>query len=222
MICTDRIDEIVEGARRGGRPGESLDAHLAVCAECNERWKAECELTAQFRVMRMYALARRPERPARSLDRRGETLLREFERVHSRKPFAANVSSWAWTLAAAAALLLAVGVGRELGQRTRGYQPATQTRSTSLTRGARQTGSILYEASADAGSLSAEEFIAVPYAPPLATGEMVRVVRTDLYPEALASMGIDVSPEWAGNMAADVVVGQDGFPRAVRLAESSQ
>jgi hypothetical protein len=35
-------------------------------------------------------------------------------------------------------------------------------------------------------------------------------------------MGIDVNPAWSGDMAADVVVGEDGFPRAVRLAENVQ
>jgi hypothetical protein len=222
MICTDRIEEIVESARRGGKPDADLDAHLASCSECSERWKAECELTSHFRVMRIHALARRPAGPARFLDRNGETLVREFERRHSKTPMATRAASWAWTLAAAAALLLAVGVGRELGRRSSGHSVAPPVRSTGFTRGARESGTILYEASMDTAALSGDDFIAVPYAPPLATGELVRVVRTDLYPEALANMGIDLNPEWAGDMAADVVVGQDGFPRAVRIAGGTQ
>ena len=156
--------------------------------------------------------------------------MREFARTH-RRPAAWGNSlwghssgspSWGWGLAAAAALLLAIGAGRELGVRTRHVpvRPAVLTHG--ATHSLRPNETFLYEASADAGALSSDEFIAVPYAAPLATGEIVRVVRTDLYPEALASMGIDVNPAWSGDMAADVVVGEDGFPRAVRLAENTQ
>jgi hypothetical protein len=219
MICTEWIAEIVEGARRGGKPDQALQAHLAMCGECQERWKAEGELTSHFRVMRIHALARRPDQPGPVMDQRGEMLMREFARRHRATKW---TPSWQWSLAAAAALLLAIGLGRGLGLRTR----HTPVRPAVLTHGTRQTGIALYETSyepsADADALSSDEFIAVPYAAPLATGEIVRVVRTDLYPDALASMGIDVNPAWLGEMAADVVIGEDGFPRAVRLAENSQ
>ncbi len=223
MICTEWNSEIVESARRGGKPGQALNAHLAVCGECQERWKSECELTSHFRVMRIHALARRPDRAAGAPpaaialrgDLRGEMLMREFARRHRTTRW---TPTWQWSLAAAAALLLAIGVGRELGLKTRHapLQPAATTHGAVLYEAA------AYETSSDAGALSSDEFIAVPYAAPLATGEIVRVVRTDLYPEALASMGIDVNPAWSGDMAADVVVGEDGFPRAVRLADSTQ
>ena len=215
MICTERIAEIVECARRGEKPGAQLNAHLAACGECGERWKAESALTSHFRVMKIHAQARRPAGPARMLDRNGETLMREFERRQERAK-----GSWVWKLAAAAAVLLAIGIGRELGLSAKRMhaQPVVAKHA-----GARP---LVYEAtletSGDADALSSDEFIAVPYAAPLATGEIVRVVRTDLYPEALASMGIDVNPAWSGDMAADVVVGEDGFPRAVRLAENYQ
>jgi hypothetical protein len=213
MICTGRIAEIVECARRGGKPGAELGAHLSACSECNERWKSENELTSHFRVMRIHALARRPAGPSPVLDRNGEMLVREFDRRHQRAK-----GSWVWTLAAAAAVLLAIGLGRELGLSAK----RVQVQPVSVRHKVNKPDVLLYEASADAGALSSDEFIAVPYAAPLATGEIVRVVRTDLYPEALASMGIDVNPAWSGDMAADVVVGEDGFPRAVRLADSSQ
>jgi hypothetical protein len=80
----------------------------------------------------------------------------------------------------------------------------------------------LYEASSDASALSSDDFVAVPYAPPLAQGEIVRVVHTDLYPEALASLGIGLDPSSAGDTPADVVVGEDGIPRAVRITEAAQ
>jgi hypothetical protein len=229
MICTEWTAEIVESARRGGRPGQALDAHLAVCGECQDRWKSECELSSHFRVMRIHALARRPDRVAGARpastdlrgDLRGEMLMREFARRHRPTRWA---PTWQWGLAAAAALLLAIGVGREIVLKTRHtpVRPAASVHGITRAGSPRPTEAFMYETSADAGALSSDEFIAVPYAAPLATGEIVRVVRTDLYPEALASMGIDVNPAWSGDMAADVVVGEDGFPRAVRLADNTQ
>jgi hypothetical protein len=108
---------------------------------------------------------------------------------------------------------LAVFIGHEVGKRTnKAVSPAVRIHDES----------VLYEASADASALSNDDFIAIPYTPPLAPGEIVRVVHADFYPEALASMGVEVDPAWAGNLPADVVVGEDGIPRAVRIAENSQ
>ncbi|HWE49935.1 MAG TPA: hypothetical protein VG273_09110 [Bryobacteraceae bacterium] len=223
MICTSWIPEIVEGARRGGKPDAALEAHLSVCGECQERWKAEGELSSHFRVMRIHAQARRPDSAGQTLDFRGQMLMREFAR---RQKATRWTPTWQWGLAAAAALLLSIGLGREIGVRTRHVatrpeivRPAAVHRNTN---GAALYEAAAWETSADAGALSSDEFIAVPYSAPLATGEIVRVVRTDLYPGALASMGIDVNPAWAGEMSAEIVVGEDGFPRAVRLADSAQ
>lgn len=66
-----------------------------------------------------------------------------------------------------------------------------------------------------------DDFLPVPYAPPLATGEFIRVVRTELRPIALARMGIDVD-SYLDEIAAEVVLGEDGFPRAVRLLGEKQ
>jgi hypothetical protein len=86
-------------------------------------------------------------------------------------------------LGAAAALLLAVFLGHAAGRRV---TPAVGTHEV------RTEQTVPYEASDalsnDASALSGDDFIAVPYTPPLAPGEMVRVVHADLYPEALASM----------------------------------
>jgi hypothetical protein len=140
--------------------------------------------------------------------------MQDFARMHRRPAIASiSVKSWVWTFGAAAALLFAVFLGHEMGKRThKAVSPAVRIADES----------VLYEASADASALSSDDFIAVPYTPPLAPGEMVRVVHADLYPEALASMGVEVDPSWAGNLPADVVVGEDGLPRAVRITDNSQ
>jgi hypothetical protein len=226
MTCNERITGLVEcargiGSRGNTEPDRELRAHLAQCPHCRERWDAECQLTAQLRIMqtRMAAL-----QSADSFARREsrESLLRDFSRMHRHKAVPATlVRSWVWALSAAAALVLAVFLGYAAGKRPRpAVSPAVRTHD--------QT--VLYEASVsfsssfsnDASALSSDDFIAVPYTPPLAPGEMVRVVHADLYPEALASMGVEVDPSWAGELPADVVVGEDGLPRAVRITDNGQ
>ena len=116
------------------------------------------------------------------------------------------VQHWAWALATAAAVLLMVAVG---------------SRVTSLWNPAQQGA--MEEVSSLAGSSDGQEgFIAVPYAPALASGELMRVVRTELYPAALVSLGLDVDPAWSGKMQAELLVGEDGYPRAVRVSTDSE
>jgi hypothetical protein len=48
----------------------------------------------------------------------------------------------------------------------------------------------------------------------------VQVVRTELRPTALARMGIYVDAIDADAIPADVMLGEDGFPRGVRVLEA--
>ena len=68
--------------------------------------------------------------------------------------------------------------------------------------------------------VSNNDFVEVPYAPPLATGEFVRIVRTELRTTALARMGIYVDAAGADEIPADVLLGEDGFPRGVRVLDA--
>jgi hypothetical protein len=212
MTCAERIAELVECARYEIEPRRGLQAHLSNCARCAERWDAERQLTNRFRSIR---------RAAESWpvpDEQRQVLLSRFALVHPAKhPGRASVGSWIWAFGAAAALLLAIYVGHLAGTRSRPpHSPAVRIHRV------RPNETVLYEASTDASALSSDDFIAVPYAQPLAQGEIVRVVHTDLYPQALASLGISVDPQSAGDTAADVVVGEDGIPRAVRITEAAQ
>jgi hypothetical protein len=209
MTCSEQTRELVEYARRGMEPDGALRSHLAACGACRERWEIERQLTFRFERMRAAAQTRGADVARR------RNLMQEFarrrERYHSRR----EVKAWSWTLAAAVGVILAVIGGHEWGVRTQPTPvPAVRTH------GVRNTESVLYEVSNDASALSGEDFVAVPYAPPLAPGELIRVLRTNLYPQALASLGIDVDPS-GDNFAAEVVVGEDGLPRAVRIAEGS-
>jgi len=207
MICRERVSEIVESARRRTEPDAEMRAHLASCPRCRERWEAERQLTSQFRIMRIRASAHQ------TADARRESLMRDFARRHRRAP----APVWAWALSAAAVMLFAALLGHNA--RTRDNVKPVPVR----THGVRSDQPIIYEASTDASAISGDDdFIALPFAPPLAAGELVRVVHADLNPDELASMGIDVDPSWATELPADVVVGEDGLPRALRIADNTQ
>jgi hypothetical protein len=67
-----------------------------------------------------------------------------------------------------------------------------------------------------------EGFQAVPYAPVLASGEFVRVVRTELAPDTLTRMGVFVASANLNPISVDLVVGQDDAPLAVRVNEEDE
>lgn len=129
----------------------------------------------------------------RSSPMRRARLMAEFDERHSASR--RQVRRWLPIAAAAAVTVLAVA----LSWRTPAVTPPAATAP--------------QEIADDNG------FVAVPYAPPLAAGEYVRVVRTDLYAAALDRMGISV-PFNSAEFRADVVMGEDGLPRAVRLVAS--
>jgi predicted anti-sigma-YlaC factor YlaD len=187
--------EIVERARSGAPAGHTLANHLAECSRCAERWEAEMELSrglrdAQSSVMRLRST---PDARAR--------LMAEFdERQHH-----VVMHRWlVWAMAAFGILLLA-GALQQLRRAGRGTAPHTA-----------QT-----EADHNADELMAENgFVPVPYAAPLAPGEFVEVVQRELTPAALARMGFVIQSSYNSDVTAELMVGQDGLPRAVRVPES--
>jgi hypothetical protein len=215
MTCTERMGELVEFARRGMGPDRDLREHLVSCTRCAERWDAERGLSDQFGAIRTQAAALTADNPWREAKRKD--LMRQFA-AHdfARQHRKAAARSWGLGLAAAAAVVLAVFAGQIAGTRWhRSPAPVIEVTPDVV-------GSSSVEFSGDAAELSSDDFIAVPYTPPLAQGELVRVVHADLVPEALVSLGIDVDPASSGNVPADVVIGEDGIPRAVRLTGGSQ
>ena len=129
---------------------------------------------------------------ARSPEYRKRELLQEFGRIRHPAP------RFHWAFSAAASVLLALAAG--LMWRT--ATPLAERAAVDIV-------------SAEAADFT--EFAPVPYAPPLASGEMVTVVRTELHAAALDRMGI-VVPGMSGNdFQAEVMLGQDGLPRAVRV-----
>jgi len=195
--CRNWIVELVECARTDFEPGADLRQHLEHCPPCRERWDDERNLSARFQTMRAAAPARR-QSPAKRAE-----LMREFQSAHQ----TLIPASLKWSLSIAAVLLLAIALGwawrNDRGATSNAIEIAENSLA-DLNKGAED-----------------DDFLPVPYAPPLATGEFVRVVRTELRPIALARMGIDVE-SYPDEIAADVVLGEDGLPRAVRLLEEKQ
>jgi hypothetical protein len=64
-----------------------------------------------------------------------------------------------------------------------------------------------------------EPFIAIPYTVPLAPGEHPLMARMQIPVTALIAAGIPVDADPAAKVDADVLVGEDGRVRAVRIRE---
>jgi hypothetical protein len=201
--CRSWVCELVECARAQAAPSSELRQHLRECPACAARWASERNLEAHLEAVKEAAAARQPA------DAQRERIMRQFARMHRRTvhPLVR------WALAAAAALVLATGVWSVW----RGVAPPVSHPGQS----APGTGTWADAAEAeepDAG----EGFVAVPYAPPLAPGEFVRVVHAELDVVELARMGVLVDDFDTAVVPADMVVGEDGFPRAVRVWDDSQ
>jgi hypothetical protein len=192
--CREISEQLMDCARHHEEPNAALTAHTAGCAKCSERWSAERNLAMGLRMMRTQASAVRTPHAVR------EALMTEFAESR-RKPvaFPAPSRRWVWSLAAAALILLSTFAARNLLLKPVSPPVAQQSEAQSETQ--------------------QEGFIEVPYAPPLAPGELISVVHTELQPAELASLGVNVDPSWTTELPADLLVGQDGFPRAVRVSD---
>jgi hypothetical protein len=202
MNCTMAAERLVESARLLDDPDETLRAHLVSCSSCRQQWEEQRELTDGILMLRLSAA------PRRSSQARRDMLMHRFAATRPRvRPIAA------WMLTAAAVLLVGALLGRNWAD-----APGPGIRGPEI-----RSGRPLY--SGEFASLSADPaedgFIAVPYTPPLAPGEMVSVVHAELYPAALARLGLSVDPAWTAELPADLLVGQDGFPRAVRVSDDA-
>ncbi len=193
MTCKECIGEIVEAARSGVLPSQALSQHLAHCSLCAERWEAELELDRGIRQARVSVGQLRSSESAR------QRLMAEFG---ERRGSVLLRRGLVWATAALAAFsVVAVWMGKRAA-----HAPVAQP---------------VEVAQVFAEDLMADnEFVPVPYAPPLAPGEYVEVVQAELTPAALARMGFVIQMAGAGEVTTDLMVGEDGLPRAIRVPES--
>jgi hypothetical protein len=131
--------------------------------------------------------------------------------------------AWGMGLAVAAALLITIAMFRG----PLSFGPAKQHRPGSVAPAIGAwlaSGSWSVEPATD--SWSEDGYTPVPYTPPLAPGERLSVMHAELYPAALTTLGVSVDtaeiPAATATVHADVVIGEDGLPRAVRLERTGQ
>lgn len=217
MNCRACVADLVECARAGLPPGAQLQGHLRACPSCRDRWEGERALSVQFRKMRSAVLVRRQP------DARRERIMREFEQTRR----IVVGPSLRWALGMAAVVLAAVAVGQVWRNGLRATDPAKNPIPGASRESARATAESAVRSAAGNTDVSSQgefmsrgDFIEVPYTPPLATGEFVRVVHTELRPTALARMGIYVDAAETDEIPADVLLGEDGFPRGIRVLEA--
>jgi hypothetical protein len=202
MNCEFGENGLVECARQGEAPSGELEAHLAGCEHCRDRWAAERELTARLSELRTAAEV---SDGSDNLWRKA-VLMREFDGYRRRE----RQVRWMWAMSSAAVLVLSVVAVRDVWRPAAVPVPAA-TRSYPM----REYGKEAFEPAEEAGERG---FIKVPFALPTAPGETFGIVRKQLDPAELARMGVSVDPGWTGTLQADVLVGEDGLPQAVRLS----
>jgi hypothetical protein len=183
----------VDCARLGRELPGAARSHVLTCEACAARWEGELSLANGFAGLRSELGGRRS-----AYIRRTE-ILQKFDALYPKR----SARPWL-SLAAAAALLFAIGTG-VIVRNQRTHVPAP----------------VFAELSEAQIEMQEAGFIAVPFVPPLAPGELVHMVHTQLHPAALASMGVNVDPMLSSDLPADVLVGADGFPRAVRISDES-
>jgi hypothetical protein len=206
MNCDLAGVELVECARSRAFPDDALEAHLAACKSCRERWEAERELTSHLRAMRIASV------PA-SLEWSKAVLLREFD-AHRRRE---RQVRWMWAMSSAAVLVLSVVAVRDVWVRPVAA-PALSGGSVTVQARAYPPREYPQESFTPAEEAGEKGFIKVPFALDPAPGETFGIVRTRLDPVDLARMGVSVDPGWTGTLQADVLVGEDGLAQAVRLS----
>lgn len=160
----------------------------------------DLEFSAPMHRLRAAAATRRTPVALR------EQLMKEFDALHAKRRFR---PPWAVMAAAAAVMIVALALSLRTIPVSGGAPNAARSS---------QTEWDLVTGSADG------DFVPVPYAAPLAPGESVDVIRTQLDTQALDRMGVNVVVASAASakVDADVVLGQDGLPRAVRVLQPTQ
>jgi hypothetical protein len=197
------LDEAIVDLARGAVMAADAEAkvrgHVAECPACAAMLQREEALT---RGLRDLAEAASDAGPSAAME---AALLRAFAAAHRRRGVGetpglvkpqTSPGQWQPWMAAAAALFLAtvLTVGWRDFERTRGSMPEVPA------------------------PVALSEFVPWPGASTLPPFESGQLVRMELPASVLPLLGIARTQGFEGKVQADVVVGQDGFVRAVRLA----
>jgi len=246
MTCHSLRDAIVELARgRDSGPGTlaAVESHLEHCASCAALMTRERQLS---RGLRALAAATTADAPSEAL---GSRLLEAFaERRSAPQPAGLSVTArWipaaaAVTLVAAAAALwwvrsepatdnvrqpqaVVAGVPKPEPEPAPGIAltPVTVGRPTNpdVISGRRPRGARQRSVPA-APVVRAAGFVSIPGADGLPDFESGEIIRMEIPLTSLPTYGIEILPDAQGTpVEADVLVGQDGRARAIRLVTTS-
>jgi len=248
MTCHELRDALVDharGALNGVGSRAALESHLVHCHACATEFARQRALTKGLRAV---AESSAHEAAPAALEDR---LMSAFASHRSAQQPSApairrRLSPW---LAAAASVVIVGGVSYAVMNRVKtevtetegteteevrlkpdatrasdGVRPkpeATEVRlkpDATKANGVRRPGST----TAPRPGLRIDDFVALPGAVGLPTFESGRIVRLDLPVSSLPAYGVELVPDAArSEVQADVLVGQDGQARAIRLVATS-
>ena len=239
MSCQTHRRTLLDLAR-GSVPAEESAAaargHAAECPACG-RWLTEQQrLTVSLR-----ALARdtRVAAPA-EMQRRLEAAFGVYHAGSQR-----GARDWMKWSAAAAIVICAIGFGvwrlrpapspvPAVTQASRPAEPARRPDTPAVTTASPVSSPREYTVSASSrpssrpplpnrAAVADRPFVAIPASGALPPLETAQIFRVEVPVGALPAYGFDIAPDATGSyVTADVLVGQDGQPRAIRLVNSDQ
>jgi anti-sigma factor RsiW len=187
----DAIVDLARGAAMEPADRERVRRHVAECSACAARLQREEALTGGLRAL---AEASSAAGPSAAME---DALLRAFAAA---PPRAAGLETpgnrWQPWMAVAAAVILAAVVTAGWRGYERSRRPVPEAPTVE----------------------AASNFVPWPGASALPVFESGQLVRTELPASVLPLLGIARASDVEGKVEADVLVGQDGFVRAVRLA----
>jgi hypothetical protein len=246
MKCHTLRDLIVDLARDGAAgPGTraAIDSHVEHCRACDALLTRERQLSQGLRAL---AAATSADVASDALGRRLVAVFAERQPAGVSTVSVGGRGTRNWWLRAAAALLMVVGSsafwlstrreslvestpsGRDLRADLRAVPPAPETltgdspRATPVIAGDHRPRAARPKKAPASRVVRPVGFVTLPGAAGLPDFESGQIIRMEIPLTSLPSYGIDILPDAQGApVAADLLVGQDGQARAIRLVSTS-
>ncbi len=233
MTCRE-FDEVVHGFVRmellDVNVREAALEHAAHCELCSERMADAAALAEASQTMGMSA--RELQTPARM-----EASLRAAFRNHHRRASWQRTLEWASVGAAAAVLLVFLwtasgrsqgpsspaprkDVSSQSGMPLEAQSPAASNQDEAAPATDAAVANAVMAESPASGSYAASDFVPVPFTGAIAPDDPGMIVRVQLTRSSLAQLGYPVAETPDEDLIlADVLVGEDGWPRGVKLIQ---